>query len=232
MGIYFAIYYKNLASDKNEAFRRAAETWARTREGLCEMVPVTYVYELHSAFHHLAYLARTTHSTYDEGALFVHSSPPKRANDTSRGVHMASFKPKTLAELHYREDVLTPQGLDNDTLTPSLMKHLERLPWSSEAKLYVYGCLSGTGSAPIAKLFADHQGVTTVGQTGKAYFSKNAYAYEEIGAEDKTIYLKAFYRPLNAALDVLETISGNVAEIPTVLWNRPMPERSFVPTKK
>ena len=145
---------------------------------------------------------------------------------------MASFKPKTLAELHYREDVLTPQGLDNDTLTPSLMNQLTCLPWSSDAKLYIYGCLSGSGSAPVAKLFADHQRVTTIGQTGKAYFSKSPYVYEAIGAQDKTIYLKAFYRPQNAALDVLETISGNVAEIPTVLWNRPMPERSFVPTKK
>jgi len=232
MGLYFAIYYKNLATDKDEAFRRAAETWARKREGLCKMVSVTYVYELIAAFRHLAYLTRTSKQTYNQGAMFAHSSPPKRANDTSRGVHMASFKPKTLAELHYREDVLTPQGLDNDTLTPSLMNRLTCLPWSSDAKLYIYGCLSGTGSVPIAKLFADHQHVTTIGQTGKAYFSKSPYVYEEIGAQDKAIYLKAFYRPQNAALNVLETISGNVAEIPTVLWNRPMPERSFIPTTK
>jgi hypothetical protein len=158
----FAIYYVV----KDRAFLRAAQTWKSALGGeSCDLVAVAYLYELISAFKQLSQLAKDRGAVFSRGALFVHSSPPNQ-DETSlqRGVHFRQFKAKTLAELRYKEEVLTPSGLTVDTASVALLKKLEPLPWAPDGRLQIFGCFSGysePGRASLAEILMKTQGVPT-----------------------------------------------------------------------
>jgi hypothetical protein len=95
----------------------------------------------------------STRQQYKFGAFFVHSSQPAEdlpENTPKRGIHTLTFSPKTLAELHYKEEHLDPSG-EVDTASIEAIRKLARLPWRKTASF------GSTAACPaIAKVRKDY----------------------------------------------------------------------------
>lgn len=191
--LYFAIYYPVA----DNAFKRAAETWAaeiRAGADFCAadkviVLPAKTEPTLKAAWATVASQA----ANYDlhRGALFTHAS--KDDNPAPDG-------------LEFR-----PTASSDGTLTRADIAALPVLAWGAGARLTLMGCNTGLaedrGWSP-AGAFAKAQGVPTMGQTGYAYFSTSPSSYSEIDASSTTVYLWAFRRGKNALLGSGERVSG------------------------
>lgn len=221
----FLIYY----ADKEAAFKRAATTWRKSHSHL-RFIEHSFstIDDLVWIFRLLANTAKKRKAVFFLGAMFVHSSPPNQDESSQKGgLHAAPFRPKTLGELRYKEEVLEPSGLDVDTASTTVLKKLDRLPWSSRGTLQLFGCLSGGSpedARSIAGVLAKTQHITTIGETGKAYFSKSPDKYIPVTTTDNEIYLRAFNRNTNLVIGVLE---GNLDGFAAL--GEAIPQRTFHP---
>jgi hypothetical protein len=110
-----------------------------------------------------------------------------------------------------------PTDDDGGTLTQGDIVSLAKLPWAGDGLLTLAGCNTGLlgtrGWAP-AQVFANSQGVTTVGQTGYAYFSKARDRYERIDRGSQNVYLWAYKRGQNAMLGFGARLPGKTFPAP------------------
>jgi len=189
--LYFAIYY----AVPDNAFKRAAETWAaevRARDpaartpGRVEVMleSVSTEADFKAAWQRIADRSHNGSTIAIEGHLLTHAS-----------------KGSSEDGLEFRRG-----GGDDGTLTKEDIEDLPAVNWDSgEGRLTLAGCNTGLaedrGWTP-AEIFAKSQGVPTEGQTGYAYFSDSSSDYDEIdedGTTSTTIYLWAFERGKNGA---------------------------------
>jgi hypothetical protein len=196
--MYFAIYY----DDHEKAFERAASTWKsevekrstyrkkkdkillyriKTESSFTEIW--NYIYDL------------SKRMPVKEGQLLVHASYD---ND-----------PKTKDGLEFKADTI-----NDGTLTKQEIGLLPKLYWiKNEGVLYITGCNTSIARdnppwSP-AEEFCKSQGVTTVGQSGYAYFSKVKSKYIRIDNTSQDVYLWAFMRGKNGILGNGSKIDGH-----------------------
>jgi hypothetical protein len=178
--LYFAIYYWSA----DDAFKRAAATWsamAQSRMNKSQDQMVLVEVRTESAFKakwDLVYqMGNQPGWKVAQGRLFTHASKGSRRDGLE-------FEP----------------GDDDGTLVEGEIRSLPKLNWSDDGTLVLHGCNTGIsmqrGWNP-AEVFAQTQGVETVGQAGYAYFSKQQWAHDTISASDRTIYLWAYARGQN-----------------------------------
>ena len=215
----FAIYYND------NAFLRAARTWkSNLKGGECTLIGITYAFELVSAFRQL----KSSGVPISRGALFVHASEPGFAGLAAKGgVHFA-ISGCTIDDVNKAAQYGMQDLSYVDTAYVGIIRKLEKLDWEKDALLELYGCMTGyaaPGNPSLAEVFAKSQGVRTTGQAGKAYFSRNRETYEEISANDSTVYLRAFYRWRNIIIDLLDGGMMSSTKWP----NRAIPEIAFSP---
>lgn len=216
-------------ADSNGSFEKAASTW---RDGQSPTEFVTHSFktiaDLDRVFRLLEHDGKRLGRAFSCGALFIHSSALNGdPNSQAHGLHAVPMRPRTMAELRYKEEVLAPSGLDIDTAGASTLQRLRALGWASGATLQVVGCLSGgtpNNEQSVAQVLAQSQKVRTVGETGKAYFSTNPERYVPISASDTKIYLRAFHIKMNHLISASE---GDWAGL--LSHAEAMPQRSFDP---
>lgn len=222
----FTIAYR----DKEGSFEKAALTWSDENVGAVQRVHAGFqtLEGFFDAFRGLARHVQRSNGEFVRGALFVHSSAPyldQKTGPSARfGLETRPASPKTLAELRRLEEL----GLDMHTAGVTVLARLPKLPWAEGAVLEVIGCNSGgTPEAPggIAEVLSLTQKVTTVGESGKAYFSTRADRFEEVQGGEKKIYLRAFHRGKNLLLDAFEDAANLPGSILNL--NQPMPRRTF-----
>jgi len=216
-------------ADAEGSFARAAATWQ------AEQPDTRFISHRFKTIGDLVYIfkllnqqAKDLNDCYCRGALFLHSSQPQQSEDgETGGIHAASFRPTTLAEGRYAEEVLRPQGLLVSTAHLTLLKSLQPLRWARGATLNVVGCLSGGSPGSdesVAQVLAGSQKVRSVGETGKAYFSSEPDRYVAITQGVRKVYLRAFHMKRNLVIGVLD---GNLDGL--LSPGAPMPRRTFEP---
>ena len=183
-GLYFAIYYEV----PDGAFFRAAQTWeSEILGGVCR--PDTLLVEesartetdFKNAWARIRDRANKTGMPVIQGQVFSHAS-----------------KGESMDGLEFK-----PSDEDDGTLSQAEIMSLPVLPWAKDGLLTLAGCNSGLvgtrGWAP-ARVFALTQKVTTIGQSGYAYFSTSKDRYVKISPGSQTIYLWAYKRGQNGML--------------------------------
>jgi hypothetical protein len=171
--VFFGIYYVKPGDDG--AFGRAAATWMREVQANPDynpatdwpiLKPVTTEGDFKGAWNELyTFVASKPGAVVVQGHLFTHASKEGGANTG------LEFMPDRDSD---------PE--DDATLTAAEIRGLPKLPWdTSQGELVLHGCLTGLaskvdGTIP-AQVFAQSQGVVTVGQTGSADFSSQDQSY-------------------------------------------------------
>lgn len=178
-------------TDKNNSFRRAAETWLdevraatpNTSDILFMESKAKTETEMESAWHSVAQVARMHGRSVIRGQIFPHASK----GDIKDGLEFAKS---------YQDD---------GTITRGEIVKLEKLPWTTDGLLILSGCNSGLvgarGWAP-SGVFAESQRVKTTGQAGFAYFSENKDSYIEIDqskTKSSIVYLWPYKRRRNSS---------------------------------
>lgn len=197
--LFFSIYYQT----QDDAFKLAAQNWRLKVTADESFRPAAdHFYEKEviterefvNAWNEIKNTAQKKSLSVWAGHLLTHSSK----QDNSRG------------GLEFRR-----QG-DEHTLRQDEISALTKLPWDKNGFLILAGCNTGNsgqrGWCP-AQSFAIRQGVTTLGQVGYAYFSKNWRTYEEKNPQDANICLWAFERGKNATFGSGARMPGRVFKL-------------------
>ncbi|MDY6994408.1 MAG: hypothetical protein SVR94_17630 [Pseudomonadota bacterium] len=185
--LFFTIHYKV----KDNAFKRAAETWQKEVKLEEHFIPGHDVFiakevkneaEFKAAWAEMAQTAQRKKLTVWAGNLLTHAWKDEESGD--RGLE---FRP-------------VPEKEDG-ALRQAEIAVLEKLPWNND---YGYLILSGCNTGMIgqrgwtpAQAFAQRQQIITVGQKGFAYFSEKWEIYDRISDKDQKIYLWAYERSEN-----------------------------------
>lgn len=183
-GLYFAIYYEV----PDNAFYRAAQTWEMEVLGGASQSDAPMMEEgvrtetdFKNAWARIREQARKTGMPVIQGHVFSHASK----GDSADGLEFKG------------------SDVDDGTLTQAEIMSLPALPWADDGLLTLAGCNSGLlgtrGWAP-ARVFAQTQKVTTIGQSGYAYFSTSKDRYVKITPGSQTVYLWAYKRASNGML--------------------------------
>lgn len=157
--LFFALYYRV----EDDAFRHAARTWLddmKQQEGysLADdelFLEIGTEKDLRFAWCMVNARAAAGGTTVTAGAIFSHASWQSDGRD---GLEFQAT-------------------IDHDgTLMCAEIPCLPILPWAEDGYLVLTGCNTGNARSrdwSPAELFARHQRVTTLGQTGFSYFSKS-----------------------------------------------------------
>jgi RHS repeat-associated protein len=163
------IYYNNLSSDRDQSFKRAADTDAKMRPDSVLEIGVT------------------TESDFDNAwSQAVEASKNDSVSEISIYCHGDS------SNLYFM-----PNKSDDGILTGNDIGSLGQISFSNGGIISIYACHSGEGANSPAQSFADSQGVTTFGQLGYAYFSESLFTYQAINGDSKDVYLGAYNRGQN-----------------------------------
>ncbi len=193
--LFFSMHFKV----KDNAFKYAAQTWERvvkSRHAFDYSKDEFLSFELSTEGDFKTHWrtvndrARTGNYAVWAGHLLTHASIQDNHNDG----------------IEFRSDV----GEDG-TLKSSEIAPLPVLPWRPESFLVLAGCntgLSRVGWNPGAA-FAQHQKVTTLGQTGYAYFSKKWHDFSSKTNETE-ICLWAYSRGKNSWFGSGGRLAGRV----------------------
>ena len=193
--LFFSIYYRS----KDNAFKNAANTWksdVQSQQAFVSGQDYFYEKEIQSecdfttAWDEVLTIANNGSYRVWAGQLFTHSSKQGDGND---GLEFISC------------------GGNDGTFKQNEIIALPKLPWHERGFLILAGCNSGlnrSGWSP-AQVFAKSQSVTTLGQTGYAYFSTTWNKYVEKTTQT-SICLWAFRRGKNGALGSGDRMTGNV----------------------
>ena len=212
---YVGIYYLYPQKDKNYAFRRAAQTWARDIQASPDfnpktdqviLLPVTTKGDFKKAWNSIP--GSCPNQKVKQVAVFTHAS---RGTNPGLNFHAG------------------PTPGDDGTLSIAEIQALAQLNFDQTSDLLLEGCeaaASNSGSDPrsIAQQFADSQGVTTYGDTGKGSFSQSQAGYIRIDDTGTTVYLGQF----NGDRPVAPVIANPTPKPPTT---QPVPYPGTIPYK-
>lgn len=185
--LYFALF-DNRPKGNDQAFQRAANTWAKSVPGAHDHGPEIRFRML--GFGVEADFIRAWKRLLDE----LEEAGPEAA--VVEG-HIFSHASKG-DEVDGLEFVVHP----SETLSRQEIERLPRLPWDSEGSLVLHGCNTGLvgeqrGWCP-ASAFASSQRVRTLGQAGFSFFSAVPDEYQRITRETPAVYLWAYHHSHNA----------------------------------
>jgi hypothetical protein len=180
------IYYVNDKTVPDHAFERAAKSEAsRFESDYVEFIPVTTKADFFQAWDGINQQARLNNA--EVGFVGVFSHALKEENDeTDNGLEFARDS----------------DGGENTLIRADILK-LSVLPWKEGARLHLFSCNSGlTGERDWnpAQAFFQRQGVTTSGERGWSYFSKQRDTYKMTDEKDTQLYLHAYRRMRNDRL--------------------------------
>lgn len=189
--LFFSLYYKV----EDNAFKLASETWKKSLNLDFGSVYIGLEFTTERSFKEswrkIYQDAKTQNLVAVEGHVFSHSSHDKSLN--RRGIEFMADKDEAYL-------------INGNTLKSSEILSLEKLPWDKyKGELVLHGCNSGReiNGWVLAQKFANGQGVSTKGQVGFAFFSKQENKYkghEGIGSNTK-LYLWAYEHSDNTAIE-------------------------------
>jgi hypothetical protein len=192
--VYFTIYYSNQKSDKNFAFKRAAESWK-------EAIEAGKAMERYKDLSQPPAFRKGTDLFYE---LSVTSKLDFQAQWWTLYNHSRKYKiVQGWVFTHASEESLLFIEMlgHDDELTSAEIKALPVLGWARTSHMILSGCDSSeTGvEHPTARTLAESQFIEVTGQSGKGYFSLEWDRYEPINESDSTtkpIYLWSYSRTL------------------------------------
>jgi len=217
---YFAIYYDWAKTDKDQAFKRAAETWKKNIENSSEFDKNRDKVILKAATTKLDFEKdwqeindETLARIKNPGQVDVtDANGVKSKQDCDQRIYAgAIFTHASTGKNPGLNFHAGPVKGDDGTLNLGEIRQLVRLPWADVGTAYLdlKGCEAGTrfdglvaiemeaidGFMPgntIAQVFANAQNVITYGETQKSSFSQSPHKYIEIDSTSSNVYLGAY----------------------------------------